>query len=70
MIYRTMIWSRLITDAALASALATAAVAQDVTAGEKTFNVCRACHEIGVRRTVLGFFRAQTVDCGWAWRLA
>ncbi len=42
-----MIWSRLITDAALASALATAAVAQDVTAGEKTFNVCRACHEIG-----------------------
>jgi hypothetical protein len=37
MIYRTMIWSRLITGTALASALATTAVAQDVTAGEKTF---------------------------------
>jgi cytochrome c len=47
MIYRTMIWSRLITGTALASALATTVVAQDVTAGEKTFNVCRACHEIG-----------------------
>jgi len=42
-----MIWSRLITGTALAFALATTAVAQDVTAGEKTFNVCRACHEIG-----------------------
>jgi cytochrome c len=42
-----MIWSRLIAGTALASALATTAVAQDVTAGEKTFNVCRACHEIG-----------------------
>jgi cytochrome c len=42
-----MIWPRLITGAALASALATTAAAQDVTAGEKTFNVCRACHEIG-----------------------
>jgi cytochrome c len=47
MIYRTMIWPRLIMGTALASALATTAVAQDVTAGEKTFNVCRACHEIG-----------------------
>jgi cytochrome c len=47
MIYRTMIWSRLITGTVLASALATTAVAQDATAGEKTFNVCRACHEIG-----------------------
>ncbi len=47
MIYRTMIWWRLITGTALASALATTTVAQDVTAGEKTFNVCRACHEIG-----------------------
>jgi cytochrome c len=47
MIYRTMIWSRLIAGTALASALATTAVAQDVTAGEKAFNVCRACHEIG-----------------------
>ena len=42
-----MIWPRLITGTALASALATTAAAQDVTAGEKTFNVCRACHEIG-----------------------
>jgi cytochrome c len=42
-----MIWSRLITGTALASALATPAAAQDVTAGEKTFNVCQACHEIG-----------------------
>jgi cytochrome c len=47
MIYRTMIWPRLIVGTALASALATTAVAQDVTAGDKTFNVCRACHEIG-----------------------
>ena len=47
MTYRTMIWPRLITGTALASALATTAAAQDVTAGEKTFNVCRACHEIG-----------------------
>jgi cytochrome c len=47
MIYRTMIWPRLIMGTALASALATTAVAQDVTTGEKTFNVCRACHEIG-----------------------
>jgi cytochrome c len=47
MTYRTMIWPRLITGIALASALATTAAAQDVTAGEKTFNVCRACHEIG-----------------------
>jgi cytochrome c len=31
----------------LASALATTAAAQDVTAGEMTFNVCRACQEIG-----------------------
>jgi cytochrome c len=42
-----MIWPRLITGTALASALATTAAAQDVIAGEKTFHVCRACHEIG-----------------------
>ena len=42
-----MIWPRLITGTALASALATTAAAEDVTAGDKTFNVCRACHEIG-----------------------
>src|SRR6201987_4761997 len=30
-----------------ATALAGTASAQDVAAGEKTFNICRACHEIG-----------------------
>jgi cytochrome c2 len=39
--------SLLIGSAALAAASAVAASAQDVAAGEKTFNVCRACHEIG-----------------------
>ena len=29
------------------SAAGNAAYAQDASAGEKTFNVCRACHEIG-----------------------
>jgi cytochrome c len=37
----------LIGGAALAAASAVTASAQDVAAGEKTFNVCRACHEIG-----------------------
>jgi cytochrome c len=37
----------LIGGAALAAAQADPASAQDATAGEKTFNVCRACHEIG-----------------------
>jgi cytochrome c len=47
MIPKTTICSRSIAGPALAAALATTALAQDVTAGEKTFNVCRACHEIG-----------------------
>lgn len=33
--------------AALSAASAGTATAQDASAGEKTFNVCRACHEIG-----------------------
>ncbi len=33
--------------AAVSAALGGAASAQDIAAGEKTFNVCRACHEIG-----------------------
>jgi cytochrome c len=37
----------LLIGAALAAASAVTASAQDVAAGEKTFNVCRACHEIG-----------------------
>jgi len=41
------VFSLLIGGAAGATALAGAASAQDVAAGEKTFNVCRACHEIG-----------------------
>jgi cytochrome c len=31
----------------LAAGLSAPASAQDVEAGEKTFNICRACHEIG-----------------------
>jgi cytochrome c len=33
--------------AALSAAWIAAAYGQDASAGEKTFNVCRACHEIG-----------------------
>ena len=47
MIHKITIWSTLIAGPALAAALATTALAQDVTAGEKIFNLCRACHEIG-----------------------
>ena len=47
MIHKITIWSPLIAGPALAAALATTALAQDVTAGEKIFNLCRACHEIG-----------------------
>jgi cytochrome c len=39
--------SLLIGGAALAAGSAKVALAQDAAAGEKTFNVCRACHEIG-----------------------
>jgi cytochrome c len=44
---RIFVFSLLIGGAAGSTALAGAASAQDVAAGEKTFNVCRACHEIG-----------------------
>jgi cytochrome c len=47
MTFRIPILSLLIGGAVLATAFAGAASAQDVAAGEKTFNVCRACHEIG-----------------------
>ncbi len=40
-------FSLLISGAALAAGSAKVALAQDAAAGEKTFNVCRACHEIG-----------------------
>ena len=35
--------------AALAASEGSVASAQDIAAGEKTFNVCRACHQIGDR---------------------
>ena len=47
MVHKTARWSPLVAGAALAAALTTSALAQDVAAGEKIFNVCRACHEIG-----------------------
>jgi cytochrome c len=47
MTFRIPMLSLLIGGVALATAFAGAASAQDVAAGEKTFNVCRACHEIG-----------------------
>ena len=40
-------WLLLIGAAAFSVAGSVAALAQDIAAGEKTFNVCRACHEIG-----------------------
>jgi cytochrome c len=40
-------FSLLIGVATLAAGFAKVASAQDAAAGEKTFNVCRACHEIG-----------------------
>jgi cytochrome c len=45
--FRIFTFSLLIGGAAGATAFAGAASAHDVAAGEKTFNVCRACHEIG-----------------------
>jgi cytochrome c len=46
---------KVIGGAAGATALAGAASARDVAAGEKTFNVCRACHKIGDRaKTLVG----------------
>jgi cytochrome c len=47
MTFKMFISALLIGGAAGAAASAGAASAQDVAAGEKTFNVCRACHEIG-----------------------
>jgi cytochrome c len=44
--FRIFTFSLLIGGAAGATAFAGAS-AHDVAAGEKTFNVCRACHEIG-----------------------
>jgi len=40
-------WLLLIGAAAFSVAGSVAASAQDIAAGEETFNVCRACHEIG-----------------------
>jgi cytochrome c len=47
MTFKMFISALLIGGAAGAAVSAGAASAQDVAAGEKTFNVCRACHEIG-----------------------
>jgi cytochrome c len=41
-----MLWA-MIGGAVLAVGFVKVASAQDVAAGERTFNVCRACHEIG-----------------------
>jgi cytochrome c len=47
MTFETYMFSLLIGGAALAAGFVTVAPAQDIVAGEKAFNVCRACHEIG-----------------------
>src|ERR1700691_219036 len=47
MTFKIFMFSILIGGATGATAFAGVASAQDVTAGEKTFKVCRACHEIG-----------------------
>ena len=47
MTFKIFMFSLLIGGPFLAVGFATVASAQDVSAGEKTFNVCRACHEIG-----------------------
>ena len=47
MTFKIFMFSLLIGGPLLAVGFATVASAQDVSAGEKTFNVCRACHEIG-----------------------
>lgn len=46
MSFRISLFALLFAGPALAAGSSFAG-AQDVTAGEKTFNVCRACHEIG-----------------------
>jgi cytochrome c len=47
MTFKLFKFSLLIGGAALAAGSAKVSLAQDAAAGEKTFNVCRACHEIG-----------------------
>jgi cytochrome c len=47
MTFKLFAFSILIGGAALAAGSVKVALAQDAAAGEKTFNVCRACHEIG-----------------------
>jgi cytochrome c len=47
MTFKLFVFSLLISGPALAAGLAEVASAQDAVAGDKTFNVCRACHEIG-----------------------
>jgi cytochrome c len=47
MTFRIVMFSAMIGGAVVAIGFVKVASAQDVAAGEKTFNVCRACHEIG-----------------------
>jgi cytochrome c len=47
MTFKLFMFSLLISGPALAAGFAEVASAQDAAAGDKTFNVCRACHEIG-----------------------
>ena len=47
MTFRIVIFGAMIGGAVLAVGFVKVASAQDVAAGEKTFNVCRACPEIG-----------------------
>jgi cytochrome c len=47
MTFGIVIFGAMIGGAVLAVGFVKVASAQDVAAGEKTFNVCRACHEIG-----------------------
>ena len=47
MTFNIFMFTRLIAGAALTVGFAAVAAAQDVAAGEKTFNICRACHEMG-----------------------
>ena len=65
-----MIPARLLLAASLLLALPAAAKAQDVAAGERSFNKCRACHQVGegaknlVGPTLNGLFgrKAGTVE--------
>ena len=42
-----LLWCMIMVMAALACVMSGHAIAQDVTAGEKAFTACRACHQIG-----------------------